>query len=139
MWPRCLRRNRVEKLGRKVLGTPVRIGSGHAYVQASLEVSPKDMEEGKESQARHSALDVLVWQAKAGMYFPLWKLALVALPQLGVQVTWCFIGPNAAPYMSHLGVGDSLATLPLGRHVSSHVMATGTTSQGPSPASSPAH
>ncbi|CAK9050413.1 Peptidylprolyl isomerase [Durusdinium trenchii] len=45
------------------------------------------------------------------MYFPLWKLALVALPQLGVQVTWCFIGPNAAPYMGFLGVGASLATL----------------------------
>ncbi|CAJ1368015.1 unnamed protein product, partial [Effrenium voratum] len=43
--------------------------------------------------------------------FPLWKLALIALPQLGVQVTWCFIGPNAAPYMGHLGVGASLATL----------------------------
>eukprot|EP00913_Durusdinium_trenchii_P031896 g29872.t1 len=52
-------------------------------------------------------------KAKEAMYFPLWKLALVALPQLGVQVTWCFIGPNAAPYMGFLGVGASLATLSL--------------------------
>lgn len=36
------------------------------------------------------------------MYFPLWKLALVALPQLGVQVTWCFIGPNA-PWTENYG------------------------------------
>ncbi|CAE7195567.1 SUT5 [Symbiodinium natans] len=44
-------------------------------------------------------------------FYPLWKLTLVALPQLGVQVMWCFIGPNAAPYMNHLGVSPSLATL----------------------------
>eukprot|EP00429_Kryptoperidinium_foliaceum_P047291 CAMPEP_0176114268 /NCGR_PEP_ID=MMETSP0120_2-20121206/57382_1 /TAXON_ID=160619 /ORGANISM="Kryptoperidinium foliaceum, Strain CCMP 1326" /LENGTH=60 /DNA_ID=CAMNT_0017448497 /DNA_START=85 /DNA_END=264 /DNA_ORIENTATION=+ len=28
--------------------------------------------------------------------WPLWKLILIALPQLGVQVLWCFIGPNSA-------------------------------------------
>ncbi|CAE7517671.1 SUC2 [Symbiodinium pilosum] len=44
-------------------------------------------------------------------FYPLWKLTLIAIPQLGVQVMWCFIGPNAAPYMGHLGVGPSLATL----------------------------
>ena len=65
--------------------------------KAEGSASPKAMEEGR--------------KAKPAMYFPLWKLALVALPQLGVQVTWCFIGPNAAPYMLHLGVGPSLATL----------------------------
>ena len=27
------------------------------------------------------------------------------------QVLWCFIGPNSAPYMRHLGMGDALATL----------------------------
>eukprot|EP00428_Durinskia_dybowskii_P020093 CAMPEP_0170213364 /NCGR_PEP_ID=MMETSP0116_2-20130129/6306_1 /TAXON_ID=400756 /ORGANISM="Durinskia baltica, Strain CSIRO CS-38" /LENGTH=503 /DNA_ID=CAMNT_0010463915 /DNA_START=21 /DNA_END=1532 /DNA_ORIENTATION=- len=43
--------------------------------------------------------------------WPLWKLILMALPQLGVQVLWCFIGPNSAPYMLHLGAGPSLATL----------------------------
>jgi len=43
--------------------------------------------------------------------WPLWKLILMALPQLGVQVMWSFIGPNAAPYMIHLGVGPALATL----------------------------
>jgi len=48
---------------------------------------------------------------KPAEVWPLWKLILLALPQLGVQVMWCFIGPNAAPYMIHLGVGHSLATL----------------------------
>merc|ERR1719230_940319 len=43
--------------------------------------------------------------------WPLWKLSLVALPQLSVQVLWCFIGPNSAPYMLHLGMGPALATL----------------------------
>jgi len=42
---------------------------------------------------------------------PLWKLALIALPQLGVQVLWSFLGPNSAPYMKHLGMGSALATL----------------------------
>jgi len=44
-------------------------------------------------------------------FWPLWKLILIALPQLGVQVLWCFIGPNSAPYMLHLGMGPALATL----------------------------
>mmetsp|Transcript_57537 Transcript_57537/g.173984 ORF Transcript_57537/g.173984 Transcript_57537/m.173984 type:complete len:486 (-) Transcript_57537:167-1624(-) len=44
-------------------------------------------------------------------FVPLWKLVLMALPQLGVQVLWCFIGPNSAPYMLHLGMGPALATL----------------------------
>ena len=43
--------------------------------------------------------------------WPLWKLVLIALPQVSVQVLWCFIGPNSASYMRHLGVPDSLATL----------------------------
>mmetsp|Transcript_117082 Transcript_117082/g.338444 ORF Transcript_117082/g.338444 Transcript_117082/m.338444 type:complete len:495 (+) Transcript_117082:86-1570(+) len=43
--------------------------------------------------------------------WPLWKLILIALPQLGVQVLWCFIGPNSAPYMLHLGMNHALATL----------------------------
>jgi len=43
--------------------------------------------------------------------FPMWKLFLIALPQLGVQVLWCFLGPNSAPYMKHLGMGSALATL----------------------------
>mmetsp|Transcript_135766 Transcript_135766/g.352012 ORF Transcript_135766/g.352012 Transcript_135766/m.352012 type:complete len:480 (-) Transcript_135766:280-1719(-) len=43
--------------------------------------------------------------------WPLWKLILMALPQLSVQVLWCFIGPNSASYMRHLGMGASLATL----------------------------
>jgi len=46
-----------------------------------------------------------------GEVWPLWKLILIALPQLGVQVLWCFIGPNSAPYMLHLGMGHALATL----------------------------
>jgi len=43
--------------------------------------------------------------------WPLWKLAILASPQLGVQVLWCFIGPNSAPYMLHLGMTPSMATL----------------------------
>lgn len=43
--------------------------------------------------------------------WPLWKLMLMALPQLSVQVLWCFIGPNSASYMRHLGMGNALATL----------------------------
>jgi len=43
--------------------------------------------------------------------WPLWKLMLIALPQLSVQVLWCFIGPNSASYMRHLGMGAALATL----------------------------
>eukprot|EP00933_Yihiella_yeosuensis_P074394 TRINITY_DN83313_c0_g1_i1.p1 TRINITY_DN83313_c0_g1~~TRINITY_DN83313_c0_g1_i1.p1 ORF type:complete len:490 (-),score=66.98 TRINITY_DN83313_c0_g1_i1:328-1797(-) len=43
--------------------------------------------------------------------WPLWKLILMALPQLGVQVLWGFIGPQSAPYMVHLGISPALATL----------------------------
>jgi len=43
--------------------------------------------------------------------WPLWKLCLLALPQLGVQVMWGFLGPNSAPYMKHLGATNTLATL----------------------------
>lgn len=43
--------------------------------------------------------------------WPYWKLILIALPQLSVQVLWCFIGPHSAPYMRHLGASNSLATL----------------------------
>ncbi|CAJ1358926.1 unnamed protein product [Effrenium voratum] len=46
-----------------------------------------------------------------GEKWPLWKLVLMALPQVGVQVLWAFIGPYSAPYMRHLGLPDSLATL----------------------------
>jgi hypothetical protein len=48
---------------------------------------------------------------RGGAIFPFWKLFLIALPQLGVQVLWCFLGPNSAPYMKHLGMGSALATL----------------------------
>uniref|UniRef100_A0A7S1RUZ2 Uncharacterized protein n=1 Tax=Alexandrium catenella TaxID=2925 RepID=A0A7S1RUZ2_ALECA len=62
-----------------------------------------------------SGVDIEVAKGKVAAeskpVWPLWKLILLALPQLGVQVMWCFIGPNAAPYMIHLGVGPSLATL----------------------------
>jgi len=43
--------------------------------------------------------------------WPMWKLFLIALPQLGLQVLWSFLGPNSAPYMKHLGMGSALATL----------------------------
>merc|ERR1719414_813647 len=48
---------------------------------------------------------------KKGVRHPFWKLLLIALPQLGVQILWCFLGPNSAPYMKHLGASPSLATL----------------------------
>jgi Na+/melibiose symporter-like transporter len=59
----------------------------------------KDLEEAEDCKAGVKA----IW--------PLWKLILMAVPQMGVQVMWCFVGPNAAPYMIHLGVGPALATL----------------------------
>mmetsp|Transcript_22628 Transcript_22628/g.49669 ORF Transcript_22628/g.49669 Transcript_22628/m.49669 type:complete len:476 (-) Transcript_22628:253-1680(-) len=48
---------------------------------------------------------------KSDRSWPLWKLILIALPQLSVQVLWCFIGPNSASYMQHLGAPTALATL----------------------------
>mmetsp|Transcript_22146 Transcript_22146/g.39800 ORF Transcript_22146/g.39800 Transcript_22146/m.39800 type:complete len:485 (+) Transcript_22146:74-1528(+) len=54
-------------------------------------------------KAGNAALKKDVW--------PLWKLCLLALPQLGVQVLWGFIGPNSVEYMRHLGAPDALATL----------------------------
>jgi len=77
-------------------------GRTDAPAAANNTVSNVDIEEvpGKEDG-----------NAAAKPAWPLWKLILLALPQLGVQVMWCFIGPNAAPFMIHLGVGPSLATL----------------------------
>lgn len=49
--------------------------------------------------------------SEGGPKWPLWKLIIIALPQLSVQVLWCFIGPNSAPYMQHLGASAALATL----------------------------
>jgi len=66
---------------------------------------------GKGQAARKHAAAIESADSDEKEFYPLWKLTLVALPQLGVQVMWCFIGPNAAPYMGHLGVGPSLATL----------------------------
>lgn len=40
----------------------------------------------------------------------MWKLSLIALPQLSVQALWCFLGPNSAPYMQRMGAGDAIAT-----------------------------
>jgi len=48
---------------------------------------------------------------REGPALPAWKLFLIALPQLGVQVLWSFIGPFSAPYMKHLGAPAYLATL----------------------------
>jgi len=48
---------------------------------------------------------------KSGVVVPMWKLFLIALPQLGVNVLWSFIVPNSAPYMKHLGAPAALATL----------------------------
>merc|ERR1712110_1253207 len=43
--------------------------------------------------------------------WPFWKLCLIALPQLGVQVLWIFLGPNTTPYLKKLGGSVSFATL----------------------------
>jgi len=43
--------------------------------------------------------------------WPFWKLCLVALPQLGVQVMWMFLGPNTTAYLKALGATDEFATL----------------------------
>merc|ERR1719464_1845732 len=43
--------------------------------------------------------------------WPFWKLALIALPQLGVMVLWIFLGPNTTPYAKSLGASESFATL----------------------------
>merc|ERR1719210_2643679 len=59
--------------------------------------------------ASHSAMEIEGPAEKAR--WPLWKLTLIALPQLGVQVMWCFLGPQSAPYMMHLGMSPALATL----------------------------
>jgi len=61
------------------------------------------------SDSKKSSSGLLSQEQEAA--WPLWKLSLVALPQLGVQVMWCFIGPLSAPYMKHLGLPDYLATL----------------------------
>jgi len=43
--------------------------------------------------------------------WPFWKLAIIALPQLGVMVLWIFLGPNTTSYLVSLGATDSFATL----------------------------
>jgi len=43
--------------------------------------------------------------------WPFWKLALIALPQLGVMVLWIFLGPNTTPYAKSLGASEAFATL----------------------------
>lgn len=58
-----------------------------------------------------SAHDADAVKKRAKEEFPLWKLIIIAFPQFSVQILWCFIGPNSAPYMMHLGAGPTLATL----------------------------
>lgn len=41
----------------------------------------------------------------------IWKLSLVALPMLTVQAFWVFLMPCSAPYLLHLGLSPSMATL----------------------------
>jgi len=74
---------------------------------AAVEANAISPEVSQETSYETSKDDV----KKAGSAYPLWRLALVALPQLSVQVLWCFIGPNSAPYMQHLGAAPFLATL----------------------------
>jgi len=68
-----------------------------------IEAVVPSTEESGEVETGKAGLKKEVW--------PFWKLCLLALPQLGVQVLWGFIGPNSAPYMTHLGASNALATL----------------------------
>jgi len=43
--------------------------------------------------------------------WPLWKLAIVGLPQVSVQMTWAFLGPNTATFLGRLGAPDNVAAL----------------------------
>jgi len=43
--------------------------------------------------------------------WPFWKLALIALPQMGVMVLWIFLGPNTTPYLEYLGASKRFAVL----------------------------
>lgn len=43
--------------------------------------------------------------------WPFWKLALIALPQMGVMVLWIFLGPNTTPYLVSLGATEQFAVL----------------------------
>merc|ERR1719384_591744 len=55
------------------------------------------------SSDKNSSEDKEVW--------PLWKLALIAVPQMGVMVLWIFLGPNFTPYLKSLGASESFATM----------------------------
>jgi Na+/melibiose symporter-like transporter len=43
--------------------------------------------------------------------WPLWKLAILGLPQVSVQMIWAFLGPNTATFLGRLGAPDSVAAL----------------------------
>eukprot|EP00930_Biecheleria_cincta_P045147 TRINITY_DN31120_c0_g1_i2.p1 TRINITY_DN31120_c0_g1~~TRINITY_DN31120_c0_g1_i2.p1 ORF type:complete len:350 (+),score=40.83 TRINITY_DN31120_c0_g1_i2:57-1052(+) len=45
--------------------------------------------------------------------WPLWQLALLALPQLGVQVLWAFLGPVVVEYFRYVGTSDTFGTISL--------------------------
>lgn len=75
-----------------------------AVIPAEKELA--DPEAAKSTNVSKEAKDVQVQE-----FWPLWKLTLMALPQLGVQVMWVILGSNAAPYLKHLGAPDFLATL----------------------------
>jgi len=49
--------------------------------------------------------------SKTEEVWPLWKLGLIALPQMGVMVLWIFLGPNTTPYLKSLGASEAFATL----------------------------
>ncbi|CAK0856356.1 unnamed protein product [Prorocentrum cordatum] len=43
--------------------------------------------------------------------WPLWKLAILGLPQVSVQMIWAFLGPNTATFLGRLGAPDHVAAL----------------------------
>jgi len=42
-------------------------------------------------------------------FWPFWKLAVIALPQMGVMVMWIFLGPHTSPYLQLLGASQKFS------------------------------
>jgi len=87
-----------------VVPAEVDLTDREAAIPAKVDLA--DLEAAKSTNDPKKAKDVRVQE-----FWPLWKLTLMALPQLGVQVMWIILGSNAAPYLKHLGAPDFLATL----------------------------
>eukprot|EP00414_Alexandrium_minutum_P001241 CAMPEP_0113843416 /NCGR_PEP_ID=MMETSP0328-20130328/13241_1 /TAXON_ID=39455 /ORGANISM="Alexandrium minutum" /LENGTH=484 /DNA_ID=CAMNT_0000812375 /DNA_START=74 /DNA_END=1528 /DNA_ORIENTATION=+ /assembly_acc=CAM_ASM_000350 len=73
--------------------------------------SDEELQVGACSSAEESAREICAGSSdeEKKERWPLWKLAIIGLPQLGVQLLWVFLGPNTAPYLTSLGASDSFA------------------------------